>query len=166
MTFANIAVGSTVFVDANVFVYALAPDPQLGPACRQLLERIEQGEVRGVTATSILSDVTHRLMTLEACQTFGWPFPGIAQRLKRHRAEIQKLTRFRLAAESMLAIGLQIVTVAARHLTAMTALTQQHSLLCNDALIVALMQEQGLTQLASHDADFDIVPGIVRYRPA
>jgi predicted nucleic acid-binding protein len=30
---------------------------------------------------------------------------------------------------------------------------------------VALMQHQGLTRLASHDADFDRVPGITRYAP-
>jgi predicted nucleic acid-binding protein len=38
--------------------------------------------------------------------------------------------------------------------------------LTNDALIVAVMQAHGLTNLASHDADFDRVPGITRYAPA
>jgi predicted nucleic acid-binding protein len=33
--------GSSVFVDANIFIYAFAPDPQLGPHCELLLERIE-----------------------------------------------------------------------------------------------------------------------------
>jgi predicted nucleic acid-binding protein len=39
-------------------------------------------------------------------------------------------------------------------------------LLMNDALIVSTMQDQGLTALASNDADFDRVPGITRYAPA
>jgi predicted nucleic acid-binding protein len=39
-------------------------------------------------------------------------------------------------------------------------------LLSNDALIVAVMRAQGLTNVASHDADFDRVPGITRYGPA
>ena len=42
---------------------------------------------------------------------------------------------------------------------------QQTGLLINDALIVALMQANRLTKLASHDADFDRVPGITRYAP-
>jgi predicted nucleic acid-binding protein len=37
--------------------------------------------------------------------------------------------------------------------------------LTNDALIVAVMQDNGLTTLASLDADFDRVPGITRYAP-
>jgi predicted nucleic acid-binding protein len=33
------------------------------------------------------------------------------------------------------------------------------------SLIVAVMQQHGLTALASHDADFDRVPGITRHAP-
>jgi predicted nucleic acid-binding protein len=39
-------------------------------------------------------------------------------------------------------------------------------LLTGDALIVAVMQQQGLSHLASLDSDFDRVPGITRYEPA
>jgi predicted nucleic acid-binding protein len=45
------------------------------------------------------------------------------------------------------------------------AVSQQTGLLSNDSLIVAVMQANGLTNLASHDADFDRVPGITRYGP-
>jgi predicted nucleic acid-binding protein len=41
-------------------------------------------------------------------------------------------------------------------------LDAKHGLLCGDALIVAVMQERGLTDLASNDADFDRVPALVR----
>jgi predicted nucleic acid-binding protein len=51
-------------------------------------------------------------------------------------------------------------------LGAAAALSQQHGLLTNDALIGAVMQANGLTRLASHDSDFDRVPGLTRYAPA
>jgi predicted nucleic acid-binding protein len=38
-------------------------------------------------------------------------------------------------------------------------------LLINDALIVALMQANGLSKIASDDRDFDRVPGLTRYGP-
>jgi predicted nucleic acid-binding protein len=38
-------------------------------------------------------------------------------------------------------------------------------LLINDALTVAFIQQQSLTRLASHHADFDRVPGPTRYAP-
>jgi predicted nucleic acid-binding protein len=44
-------------------------------------------------------------------------------------------------------------------------LSIQHGLLTNDALIVVVMRDHGLSHLASLDADFDRVPGIARYAP-
>jgi predicted nucleic acid-binding protein len=43
--------------------------------------------------------------------------------------------------------------------------SQQYGLLSGDALIVAMMQQLGLSVIASHDADFDRVPWITRYGP-
>ena len=44
-------------------------------------------------------------------------------------------------------------------------LLAQCGLLTNDALIAAVMRAGGLTRIASHDTDFDRVPGITRYGP-
>ena len=41
----------------------------------------------------------------------------------------------------------------------------EYELLSGDALIVAVMQANGLSHLASHDADFDRVSGLTRYAP-
>jgi len=64
MTFADLQRGDAVFVDANIFVCHFAPDPALGGACTQFLERIERQELVGYTSTSILREVAHRLTTL------------------------------------------------------------------------------------------------------
>jgi len=61
---------------------------------------------------------------------------------------------------------IQILTIPSHLLDIAAAVSQQTGLLPNDALIVALMQVNGLTNLASHDADFDRVPGLTRYGPA
>ena len=45
-------------------------------------------------------------------------------------------------------------------------ISQQTGLLSGGALIVAIMQANGLTKLASNDTDFDRVPGLMRYAPA
>lgn len=111
----------------------------------------------------MLSDVAHRLMSLEACATFGWPYAGIAQRLSRHPNEVKQLFRFRMAIEAAIAIGIQAIPVHPSHIDTATSVSQQFGLLSNDALIVALMQTQGISQLASHDADFDRVTGFQRF---
>ena len=129
------------------------------------MERIEHGDLLGFFSTHELSDVAHRLMTLEACQTFGWQYAGIGQRLRSHPADISNLHRFRLALDETIAIGVQILSVTGQHVLRAGDLSRQHGLLSGDALIVAVMQANNITSLASNDADFDRVPGITRYAP-
>lgn len=166
MTFDDLAIGQSVFLDANTFVYHFAPDPALGPACRGLLRRVENGEFQGFTSTHILSEAAHRLMTIEASAKFGWPFAGIVYRLQSHPAEVQQLTSPKTAVDRILNSRIQVLTVAPSLLSAATTVSQQTGLLTNDALLVAVMQANGLSDLASNDADFDRVTGLSRYAPA
>ena len=154
------------FLDANSLVYHFAADQRFGPACTSLVKRIERKEILAFCSTHVVSDVAHRLMTVEAVLAFGWPIAGIAQRLRRHHAEIAKLTRFRDALAEVPLLGIQVLPVAWPDLSLAASLSQQHELLSGDALIVAVMQHHGLTGLASNDADFDRVSGITRYSPS
>ena len=166
MIFTDIPAGAVVFLDANVLVYHFAPDPVLGPACRDLLVRIKRQEVDGCTSTHILSEVAHRLMTIEAMKSFRWPVAGIAQRLRTHPDAVQKLTAFRQAIQEVLQFGVRVLTVPTELIDTASAVSQQTGLLSNDALVVAVMQHYGVQDLASHDADFDRVTGITRFAPA
>jgi predicted nucleic acid-binding protein len=90
MIFADLPGGASVFVDANTLVYHFQPHPVFGPACTDLVERID-----------------------------------LAGPVSQHTG-----------------------------------------LLTNDALVVAVMQANGLTNLASNDADFDRASRLRRYAPA
>jgi predicted nucleic acid-binding protein len=96
MTFADLPAGAAVFLDANILVYYLSSHSVFGPACRQLVNRIETGEIVGHTSTAVLSELAHRLMTLEAMMRFGWT-SKIVDRLKKSPASVQQLSRFRQA---------------------------------------------------------------------
>src|SRR5690349_8298740 len=111
MTFADIPSGTSLFIDANIFVYACAPDPQFGPPSLHLLERIEQNDLKGFTSAHVLSDVAHRLMSLEACAVFGWPYKGIAQRLQKHPTQVQQLSRYCQAIDDIIGMGIQFIPI-------------------------------------------------------
>jgi predicted nucleic acid-binding protein len=91
---------------------------------------------------------------------------GIVHRRKRHPAEVQKLARYRQALDEISMLSLQITAVTPSLLSLAADVSRQYGLLCNDAIIVTVMRDRGLQQLASHDTDFDWVQGIVRYAPA
>jgi predicted nucleic acid-binding protein len=122
-------------------------------------------ELAGFTSLHLLGEVAHKLMTVEANALFGWPFAGMAGRLRRHPTEVQRLTAFRRAIEQISQSRVQVLAISMTVFLAATVISQQTGLLTNDALIVAVMQANGLTKLASHDPDFDRVPGLIRHAP-
>ncbi|MGO8747748.1 MAG: type II toxin-antitoxin system VapC family toxin [Thermoguttaceae bacterium] len=166
MTFDDLPAGVSAFLDANSLVYPFAPEPVFGPPCAQLLRRIENQELLAFTATHVLSEVAHRLMAIEAVQKFGWPVRGIAQRLRQHPAHVQQLRTFHQTVERILQSRVRILAVSPPWIATAAILSQQTGRLSNDALIVAVMQNHGLVNLASNDADFDRMPGLTRYAPA
>ena len=165
MIFTDLVAGDAVFVDANALTYHFEPHAVWGPPCADLLQRIENREIAGFTSTHALSEVSHRLMTIQASALFGWPFAGIGNRLRTSPSDVQKLTAFRQAIDRILQSNLQVLTITPAMLATAAALSQQIGLLTNDGVILAVMQAHGLTRIASSDTDFDRVPGITRYAP-
>ena len=165
MTFTDLQNGDAVFVDANVFIYHFTNHPRYGAACTALVERIELKELRGFSASHCLADVVHRIMTIAAMGRFTWPVTGLAARLKKHHASIAHLSLYQSAATKVGQLGILVLPVSESLVLAATHVSQQCELLTGDALIVALMHQHGLTNLASNDADFDRVPGLNRYAP-
>ena len=166
MRLADVAAGMTVFVDANILIFALANHPAHGVACDLFLDRAENQEILAVTSTHVLGEVIHRMMTIEASDRFGWPVQGIANRLRRHPAEVQQLVRARQALDEIAAARVTAFAITPAHVALATDLSRQTGLLYGDAVVVAMMRDQGITELASLDADFDRVPGLTRYSPA
>jgi predicted nucleic acid-binding protein len=166
VTFNDIASGAAVFIDANCLVYAATSDPLHGAACQRLLEDIENQVFRGYTSAHVLGDLCHRLMTIEAALMLGRPMTGIAGWLRRHPADVQRLVRSRQAIDDLQAIPLIVLPITGAQVSRAADLSRQFGLLTNDALIVAVMRDHGLSLLASNDADFDRVPGVTRHAPA
>jgi len=165
MTFDNIPAGVDAFIDANSLIYAATADPRYGAASKRLLERIENQEIHGVTSAHVVSEMAHRLMTIEAAATNQRPLSGMANWLRRHPSEVQKLSSYRLTIDDLAAIPIRILSVEGAHVSLAADLCRQFGLLMNDAMIVVVMRHHGLTHLASLDPDFDRVPGITRYAP-
>jgi predicted nucleic acid-binding protein len=165
MRFSEVPAGVDLFLDANTLIYHFTAHPLYGAVCKQLIHRVRRGQIGGVTSTHILGEVAHRMMAIEAVGIFGWPIAGIAQRLRQHPAQVQQLTQFRRAIEQVPRFEIRILTIPPQLVSMAAAISQQTGLLSNDALLVAVMREHGLTNLASHDADFDRVTGLTRFGP-
>ena len=78
---------------------------------------------------------------------------------------MQQLTKFHQAIAQVRQLGIQVLTIPGSLIEAAALFSSQTGLLSNDALIVAIMQQHGLTNLASNDRDFDRVSVLTRYAP-
>lgn len=165
MTFDEIPSGVRVFIDANPLIYHFAPNPKFGDSCRSLMERIARRDVEAITSAHVLTNVAHRIMTIEAMARYGWPEAGIASRLAKNHHEIRNLDLHRRALDDIGRIGIEIAPITDQLVKSAAILSQQCELLSGDALVIAVMHSEAIVHLASHDGDFDRVVGIMRYEP-
>src|ERR1700682_2706312 len=109
MIFADLLAGEIIFLDANTLVYHFVSNPLYGAACTHLLQRIENQDIQGITSTHVLTDMAHRIMTIEAMGTFAWPVAGIAQRLRKHPSQVQQLAGYNHAVDRVLQSRIQVL---------------------------------------------------------
>jgi predicted nucleic acid-binding protein len=167
MTFDDIPSGASIFLDTNCLVYAVSADPRYGPACKRLLERIDNQDLQGFISSHVLGEMAHRVMTIEASTRFNRNLStGIANWLRRQPTEVQQLTRYRQAIEEVRNATVQVLPVDGADVSLAANLSVAYGLLSGDALIVTVTQKHRLSHLASLDTDFDRVPGFTRYAPS
>ena len=73
MLLSDLEDGSSVFVDANIFIYHFSKESKLNPASSKFLERIEEGKIKGFTSVAIIQEVGHRMITVEAASILPPP---------------------------------------------------------------------------------------------
>jgi predicted nucleic acid-binding protein len=152
---------SLVFIDANIFVYALT---RQSAQCYQLLNRCSGNEVTGVTLLETVNEATHRLMLAEAC------FKGLiskesAASLRKKAQVIPSLTEYWQDTEKILAFNLVFLPLTESLIRAAQIERQSFGLLTNDSMIVACMRQQGVLAIATCDSDFEQVSGISVFQP-
>lgn len=151
--------GADVFIDSNIFVYALNGR---SAQCRALLEKVSNEEITGVTSYHVVGEVTHKLMIAE-CIAMG--SPGTRKYLEKHPSIVKGLTRYWSGTEIVLTMNLLFLSVDEGIIRSAQPIRQNFGLLNNDSLIAACMNHFGLTFIASNDEDFDAVSGFSVFRP-
>ena len=133
------------FIDANVILrYLTRDDPVKAERVKTLLERAQRGEVTLVTSESVITELVFVLsspklyrLTREEIRTVLSPIVGLkGLKLPSRKATVRALDLF--AATSMDFV---------------------------DALAVAQMEADGISEIYSYDEHFDSLRGITRLEP-
>lgn len=154
--------GQTVFIDANIFIYHFTGISQ---ECSSFLERCERGELWGVTAVHILLEVLHRLMMIEAV-TKGLVTSGnVVKKLREKPNVVKQLADYQTQTETISEMGIEVVGLTLDALKISHPYRRRDGLLVNDSLTAAVMEAEGILDLATADPDFTRVEGLRVYSP-
>jgi predicted nucleic acid-binding protein len=92
MLLSDLEDGSSVFVDANIFIYHFSKGSKLNPASSKFLERIEEQKINGFTSVAIIQEVAHRMMIVEAASILPEvKVKDLVRYLKAHPDVVKKL---------------------------------------------------------------------------
>ena len=162
MTLSEIASGARLYIDANIFVYYFGRQSN---ECVALIDRCERGEIEAHTGTHILLEVAHRLMMTEAVDK-GLVTPGnVPSKLRRIPEPASQLNEYSEAIRYILDMGIAMLRVDAEILELSAHLRSQTGFLVNDSVSLAMMQGQGIQDIATNDRDFQRVDGLEVHFP-
>jgi predicted nucleic acid-binding protein len=161
MNLEDIPNGSRIFVDANIILYAL---DQKSPSCRRFLARCEAGAIDGIISTITIAEVAHRRMVEEA-RANGLAGSNPARALARRPDLVRQLRVYAEDVRDLLAGDLTIETVQTEDFEAALELQRKHGLLTNDSLNLAVAKRLGVQGIATADANFDAIQGLIVYKP-
>lgn len=135
------------FLDTNVILRYLTRDDELkAQSCYQLFVRASRGEEILITCEAIVAEVVYVLSSRRA----GY-----------------HLNRREIAARLFPIISLRGLRLPQKqiYINALNVYASSSSLDFEDALAIAHMQHQGITEIISYDQDFDSIPDIHRIEP-
>jgi len=106
------------------------------------------------------------MMMLEAAQVLaGIQRRDLVKYLKSHPELVKELPAHRSIPDKVSSFNLKIVSPDITTLARSQEIKKEYGLLSNDALLVYIMKDTGLTNLASNDSDFERLDFIRLYRP-
>jgi|SRR3989344_1187001 len=130
----------TVYIDTNVFVYAISNRAELGERARAILRQVEDSKIDAATSCMTFSEIVHVLIKISDRKTAVAAGEGFLA-LNNLNIEGMNKTTCRIALETI----------------------NQSAIRPQDALHYATMKEAGITEIITEDSDFDKIKGIRKY---
>jgi predicted nucleic acid-binding protein len=147
----DIPSGAVVAIDANVFLHHFTGQSK---ASTEVLSRVDSGDIGGVTTQSVLAEVMHRRMIMEAVER-GLITPGNpARKLRENPAVVKGLTYYQQDVAGLYSIGLRVFPAHSRALLDSYHFRHAYGLLTNDSILAATITHHGISTLVTADRDF------------
>jgi len=155
-----------IFIDANIFLYNSLKTPEFVKSCENFLRRIESGGINGVTSILVLNEVWFKPIVTGVVREYKVDPRKVAKFIKGNPKVLETFDRQRDIINGIEELpNLEIVDIPKDVLSPAKSYSKDYLLLTNDALHLAVMKQNNITNLASNDSDFERVDWINLYKP-
>ncbi len=162
----DIEPGTTIFIDANIFLYKIFDHWRYAESCGNLLKDVNRGRFSAVSSVFVCNEVFHRVMIAEVVEKYKIDPKRAVRYLKENPRAIGDLEAAWSAIENIEQIeNLKIAGVGVEVMRLSLELSRRYCLLSNDAVHLATMQKEGAKTLASNDRDFERVDWVKLWKP-
>ncbi len=155
-----------IFVDANIFLHHAF---DLNESSVRFLQRVERGEVKAYTSPLVLEEVFFKLLIQQASNFLSKvTLEKVKSLLKDKKAReriFSPLFRYLKYLDILKIGGLKVIGLVEEDMGRAIHIAGQWGLLTADALHLAVMERKEITNLASADSDFELIEGIILWKP-
>jgi predicted nucleic acid-binding protein len=145
--------GSKIFVDANIFVYHFSKGSEYNKSCTDFLYRVENSKIHGITSAAVMQEATHRLMMVEASALLNAEIKNLPKYLKQHPDIVKQLTKHLIVPRKISELNIEIIRITPKLIEESQDIKTKYGFLSNDSLTVKIMEEHGISSIASNDLD-------------
>jgi len=156
--------GSAVFIDSNIFLYVTLAHPKYRYSCKRFLERVDEGDLHGLTSVLVCNEVFHRLMIAEITKRLGITAKQAVKLIKERPETIEKLEIVWVEMKLIENSNVRILS-ADTLFPSFVEISRKYNLLATDAIHVATMKKHGVKNIATNDRDFERVDWIKVWKP-
>jgi hypothetical protein len=146
---------SSVFIDANIFLFAILAHPRFRDSCEKFLTSVEKKEYKSFTSTLVLNEVIHKLMITEVVKKYTLRTEYDAYLLLKQKPEVVK--GLVIAWEDLANLKEYPITILGTGnswLDSAVEISKSYGLLISDSVHAAVCRD-----IATNDADFARVEG-------
>jgi predicted nucleic acid-binding protein len=165
VSFKEIGRGHTIGLDANIFLYVVTKHKKYEENCKNLLRRISEDEIRGVTSVIILDEVIYKIMIFEVMEKHRIGWKNAVAMIKNKPEAIKDLKKQKRVLDDIIAIGIKIKPLDLDLIISAEEICRKYLLMPHDAILVATLKRHGIKDIATNDSDFEKVKGIKVWKP-
>jgi len=155
--------GTEVFVDTNIFVYALAKNHRYKSICVELLSKINEGMIIGFTPSTVINELFHTILIGEIKKKYV--DKEVIRFIKEHPDVISECSVAYGAVDDVFDSTVVILPLTLEILQHARTFSKKYNLLFSDAIHAASCNGYGIENMATNDGDFDRVDFLKAWKP-